>query len=62
MSTCHIYQLHHQIALTARAAASLREELSSGECSMIGRIVRQLRHRWLMSSIESLTWRLRRRY
>lgn len=56
------YQIHSQLAYAIRSAALLREELSANSCSTIGRLVRRIRHAYLMSCIEGLTWRLRGRY
>jgi hypothetical protein len=56
------YQIHNQLAYAVRSAASLREELSTNSCSVLGRLIRRIRHAYLMSCIEGMSWRLRSRY
>ena len=56
------YHLHSQLSCAVRSAASLRQELSADQYSILGRFVRRVRHAYLMSNIESLTRRLRSRY
>jgi|GEM_PF-4300939 len=55
------FQLHSQLAEAVRAAASVREDLTSSQRGIIGRMLLQLRLAYLASCIDALTWRLRQR-
>lgn len=56
------YQIQSQLSHAVRTAALLQAELAAQNCSFVGRLFRKIRHAYLQSCIESLTFRLRGRY
>jgi ribosomal 50S subunit-associated protein YjgA (DUF615 family) len=56
------FQIHTRLADAVKAAAYIRNEIARGQCTLLGKLSRQLRLLYLNSCIDGLTWQLRRGY